>query len=165
MALSSMLTYQTVKYVRVRDARLGAMYYFFLFCTFAYVVVYVIVYNQRYMLFEAPTGTARLNVMAPSKVYRASGGAGLPYCVGGTPKKGQLANKGHTQWPCQFRDECSAPRFPTQQQQQQQCRRVPPTHAGCSHAAAQCHRPACPHLDPGLWAMQVLRRVPAGRAG
>ena len=87
------LGYQTVKFVRVRDRKLGALYYFFSFMILTYIVGYVILINKRYMMFEAPTGMARLGVMAPSADLVEPVG-NLSYCTGGTPLPGQLPNGG-----------------------------------------------------------------------
>ena len=57
----------------------------------------------------AATGTARLNVLPPTRYpdgrdYRKSP-TDLPYCQGGATVPGQIKNEGQAQYPCQYHDE------------------------------------------------------------
>ena len=99
------LAYQTAKFVRVQDKRLGLLHYFFMFLIFVYIIVYVLLINKRYMSFESPTGLARLNVQAPEAELLRSY-QNLSYCVApsiaGQKKNGKPGAK---QLNCQYRDE------------------------------------------------------------
>jgi len=101
------LAYQTAKFVRVKDKRLGALHYFFMFMILCYAVG-TILYYKRYSMFETPSGLARLNVKHPDEHLIQDVG-NLSYCVGGTPTKGQISNgamgKKSLSYPCQYRDE------------------------------------------------------------
>lgn len=101
------LSYQTAKFVRVKDKRLGALHYFFMFMILCYAVG-TILYYKRYSMFETPSGLARLNVKHPDEHLIQDVG-NLSYCVGGTPTKGQISNgamgKKSLSYPCQYRDE------------------------------------------------------------
>jgi len=62
--VGSLLSYETVKVVRVHDKRLSVLHYTFMLVIFAYIVGYVIVWQQRYLLTGVPTGSIRMTLKA-----------------------------------------------------------------------------------------------------
>mmetsp|Transcript_104856 Transcript_104856/g.293919 ORF Transcript_104856/g.293919 Transcript_104856/m.293919 type:complete len:495 (-) Transcript_104856:72-1556(-) len=57
--------YQTTKFVRIRDRRLGLAYYTALFGVFAYIGVYTLAYQLAYLEFQPTMGTTRLKLQQP----------------------------------------------------------------------------------------------------
>ncbi len=61
--------YTTLRTVKLRDWRLGFLYYSFLFSVFVYVVGYNLVYQQLYRRSVAIVGTARIQLRLPEAQY------------------------------------------------------------------------------------------------
>lgn len=63
---NSLLAYNTVKVVKVRDWRLGTMHYIFQLCIFLYVVCYAVVLERGFMFKEQVVGgSVTLNSLPP----------------------------------------------------------------------------------------------------
>jgi len=77
--LDDLLSYQTVKYVTIRERKLGIIHLVLQFIIFTYIVLYTIIYQQRYLLPEAPYGSIRATVREPESGYPNA--ATLPYCL------------------------------------------------------------------------------------
>lgn len=78
----SLLSYNTVKIVAIRDRRLGLLHYFFMLCIVGYIVGYVIVYDKRYLKLEAPVGSVRMSLLSPQNRGETPPPASeLPYCL------------------------------------------------------------------------------------
>jgi len=73
-----LLSYQTVKYVKIKEKKLGILHYSLELGIFLYIVIYTIVYQQRYLLSEAPYGSVRATMREPSAWIPANT---LPYCL------------------------------------------------------------------------------------
>ncbi len=54
--IDDLFAYPTVKYVKIRDARLGLLRYLSIFFIVCYVVVYQICYNTEYLKSLPPIG-------------------------------------------------------------------------------------------------------------
>jgi len=65
MALTDMLSYTTVKVARIKDPKLGALHYSFMFLILVYIIIYKVIMNTGYIAFEAPVGTVRMQLQAP----------------------------------------------------------------------------------------------------
>jgi hypothetical protein len=72
------LAYNTIKLVRIRDRRLGAIHHLLQLGIFLYIVVYTIILQKRYLKTEPPTGAFRVTAQQPSVWPEASQ---LPYCL------------------------------------------------------------------------------------
>jgi len=77
MDLDELFSYQTVKYVTIKDRKLGIIHHILQIVIFAYIVLYTIIYEQRYLLLEPPYGSIRATVKEPPKWIPAET---LPYC-------------------------------------------------------------------------------------
>lgn len=118
-------SYQTQKYVRIRDRKLGSMYYcMLLFIAVVYILLWCFLYSKKYMAWETPTGYVRPTLMGPScgggvnDCPRCTGhnkGTFVPTCVGPDLRAG-LGNLSYCepsdsdgskldQLPCEYRDE------------------------------------------------------------
>jgi len=75
--LDDLLSYQTVKYVTIKERKLGMIHHALQIIIFAYIVLYTIIYQQRYLLLEPPYGSIRATVKEPPKWIPA---VTLPYC-------------------------------------------------------------------------------------
>jgi len=84
-----LLSYQTVKYVTIRERKLGVLHFTLQFVIFAYIVLYNIVYEQRYLLQEPPYGSVRATVREPTPWVRAET---LPYCFQNQSSLGSFGN-------------------------------------------------------------------------
>lgn len=78
MDLDDLLAYQTIKMVKIRDRRLGAVHHILQIAIFIYIVVFTIIIQKRYLRSEAPTGSFRATVQQPGAWPEASS---LPYCM------------------------------------------------------------------------------------
>jgi len=70
--------YQTVKYVTIQNKKVGITHYILQFAIFVYIVVYTIIYEQRYLNLESPYGSVRATLREPDEWIPAST---LPYCL------------------------------------------------------------------------------------
>eukprot|EP01062_Namystynia_karyoxenos_P014992 TRINITY_DN15431_c0_g2_i1.p1 TRINITY_DN15431_c0_g2~~TRINITY_DN15431_c0_g2_i1.p1 ORF type:complete len:581 (+),score=162.10 TRINITY_DN15431_c0_g2_i1:75-1817(+) len=91
--IDDLLAYNTIKYVRIRDARLGAMRLVFQLGILVYIVALVLVRDGGYCAKEQPLGTVQFDFMQPtvncSMQERAHESAfGNVTCVTGCPKRG-----------------------------------------------------------------------------
>eukprot|EP00037_Helgoeca_nana_P032851 m.415631 g.415631 ORF g.415631 m.415631 type:complete len:432 (-) comp29704_c0_seq1:174-1469(-) len=104
---NGLLAYTTVKCVKIRNWKLGAIHYFFQFAIFCYVVIYAVLYERGFMYKEQIIGgSLTLNSKAPSA------GAESSYCCGadvGCP----VAND-TSRLPCAYWDEYQAEYPPSQ---------------------------------------------------
>lgn len=74
-------SYTTVKLVVIKDRRLGIIHYVLQFAIFIYIVVYTILYEQRYLKLEAPYGSVRATIQEPpSWPTSLTPSSNLPYC-------------------------------------------------------------------------------------
>eukprot|EP01129_Flabellula_baltica_P010486 TRINITY_DN4437_c0_g1_i4.p1 TRINITY_DN4437_c0_g1~~TRINITY_DN4437_c0_g1_i4.p1 ORF type:complete len:363 (-),score=55.15 TRINITY_DN4437_c0_g1_i4:261-1349(-) len=73
----ALLAYNTVKVVEIREKKLGAIHFFFVFSILAYVVLYLTIYSKGYLIFESPIGNMRFQVSAPESYTDVSD---LYYC-------------------------------------------------------------------------------------
>ncbi|KYR01672.1 P2X receptor [Tieghemostelium lacteum] len=71
-----LLAYNTVKVVKIRDARLGILHLSFMVGIILYIVVFQIFLQKGYLEIETPLGSIRTSLMAPS-VYPSD----LHYCT------------------------------------------------------------------------------------
>eukprot|EP00026_Physarum_polycephalum_P006133 Phypoly_transcript_06174.p1 GENE.Phypoly_transcript_06174~~Phypoly_transcript_06174.p1 ORF type:complete len:376 (+),score=27.30 Phypoly_transcript_06174:74-1201(+) len=74
---NNVFSYSTVKFVVIKDKRLGLIHHILQFAIFVYIVLYNILYEQRYLLFEPPYGNIRATLREPPDWTDAST---LPYC-------------------------------------------------------------------------------------
>jgi hypothetical protein len=80
-SLDSLLSYSTVKIVQINDKRLGLLHYCFMLCIFGYILGYTILYQQRYLLLQAPFGSLRMSLKSPqSRGLTPVPETKLPYC-------------------------------------------------------------------------------------
>lgn len=98
------LGYSTVRMVKIRDRRLGILYYSALFGIFAYIVGYNILYEQAFKETGAIVGTVRLQLQRPTPQYRQNF-TRLHYCGNGTYPMGDLQIP---QMECRFLDQYDA---------------------------------------------------------
>jgi len=75
--LDDLLSYQTVKYLTIKERKLGIIHHTLQFIIFAYIALYTILYQQRYLLLEPPYGTIRATVKEPPTWIPAEA---LAYC-------------------------------------------------------------------------------------
>eukprot|EP01087_Luapelamoeba_hula_P017841 TRINITY_DN5664_c0_g1_i2.p1 TRINITY_DN5664_c0_g1~~TRINITY_DN5664_c0_g1_i2.p1 ORF type:complete len:404 (-),score=39.29 TRINITY_DN5664_c0_g1_i2:122-1333(-) len=88
------LSYSTVKIVQIHDWRLGLLHWFFMFCVLAYIAGFVVVYQQRYLLLEAPVGSIRTSLMSTQSRGSLPPAANtLPYCTQAQPSYKGFPNK------------------------------------------------------------------------
>ena len=104
--LNDLLSYSTLRTVRIRDWRLGALHLSLLLAIFAYVCIYTLVFEQRYRKLGLDiAGSTRLSLRPPAPAY-ARQPALLPYCGAGnaTSPSGFV----FSQAPCRFLDQYEA---------------------------------------------------------
>jgi len=89
-----LLSYETIKLVKIRDRRLGIMHFFLQFGIFIYIVVYTIIIQQRYLRQDAPYGSIRPTAQEPAPWADAST---LPYC-----KQNQSSLNGFDNFDCVY---------------------------------------------------------------
>lgn len=77
--LDDVFAYKSVRTVRIRDRRLGLVFYAIQLAIFAYVIAYQIVLRQQYMKEYDVIASARMQLLRPSFNYRWPGGV-APYC-------------------------------------------------------------------------------------
>ncbi|KAN0037339.1 hypothetical protein ACTFIV_002683 [Dictyostelium citrinum] len=75
----SILAYNTIKIVRIRDKRLGILHLCFLVVIVLYVVVYSAIIKKGYLTTEEPVGSIRTSLLAPNELK-----ANPPYCNNNT---------------------------------------------------------------------------------
>ena len=103
--------YEVPRVSRIPDSRLGCIQLVFYALVLFYTLFWVLINNKRYLSFESPDGTARLQLQGPA-VYDARTTAGYGYCAApgsaeflegarAAPPSGSIGSK----LPCQFRDE------------------------------------------------------------
>jgi len=93
------LSYNTVKIVTIRDARLGLLHYAFMFAIIGYVLVYTILIEQKYLLLERPIGSTRMSLLKGKAVVPLED---LEYCL--LPNRTTLPD-GKPIYPCAYQDE------------------------------------------------------------
>lgn len=81
--LNDLLSYRTVRTVRIRDKWVGLTYYIIVIGILSYIIAYQIVYKQSYLKISNTVGSARLQLLRPNKSYTWGDGQ-PPYCLGGT---------------------------------------------------------------------------------
>jgi len=80
----NILSYATVKIVRIKEKRLGLIHYGLLLVILIYIVIVTILIQKRYLLTEQPIGTVRTSLLAPeNRTPPANRTAAtlLPYCI------------------------------------------------------------------------------------
>jgi len=60
-----LLAYDTIRFVRIKNACVGGMHYFFLAVIVAYLAGYVFIYQKKYLDINAPIANARFSTMGP----------------------------------------------------------------------------------------------------
>lgn len=60
-----LLAYDTVRFVRIKSACVGLIYYFFMFVIAAYLVGYVFLYQKKFIVMDTPVSNARFSTMGP----------------------------------------------------------------------------------------------------
>jgi len=102
--LDSLLSYNTVKVAKIRDFRLGILFYGFLIIIIFYIVGYDIIYTKRYLKTEVPTGSARLQLRQPyvgNNPVRTPAEL-LPYCTANSSYRNYTGAEGnfcpHVPW-------------------------------------------------------------------
>jgi len=83
-----LLSYSTLKIVKIRDRRLGALHYLLQLGIFIYIIIYTIVIQQRYLKSEIPFGSIRSTIQEPATLDAKS----LPYCLQNQPTLNGRAN-------------------------------------------------------------------------
>ena len=73
------LSYRSAQFVDLRDWRLGTLSLLLRLGIFCYVIIYQIVFQQRYSIDSGIIGTVRMSMLEPEQKYRA---ASPPYCLG-----------------------------------------------------------------------------------
>lgn len=58
------LSYNTVKIVKIQDRRVGLLHYVFLLGIVGYLVGFTIFYQQRYLILQQPFGAVRLSLQS-----------------------------------------------------------------------------------------------------
>ncbi|EGG13721.1 putative purinergic receptor [Cavenderia fasciculata] len=92
----NIFSYQTVKIVKIRDKRLGILHLLFITGIVIYIVLGTIFFQKRYLATEAPIGSIRSSLLAPT--YRDPT---PPYCT----SSGNTTYNGFPTMPCQYWDE------------------------------------------------------------
>jgi hypothetical protein len=64
--IDDVFAYSSAKRVRIRDHRLGLLYYLFLLGVVAYIGVYTLAYNLAYLQFAEPEGMVTFSLQAPT---------------------------------------------------------------------------------------------------
>eukprot|EP01121_Diplochlamys_sp_Union-15-3_P016596 TRINITY_DN5681_c0_g1_i2.p1 TRINITY_DN5681_c0_g1~~TRINITY_DN5681_c0_g1_i2.p1 ORF type:complete len:338 (-),score=40.67 TRINITY_DN5681_c0_g1_i2:194-1186(-) len=97
----SLLAYATTRIVKIRDKRLGLLYYFFLFVIFLYIVGWTLLYQKRYLHLENPVGSIRLSLLAPEHrpiPEKRSPASQIPYCLQNSTTYRNFSNYNCTYW-------------------------------------------------------------------
>lgn len=122
--LNDLLSYRTVRTVRIRDKWVGLTYYLIVLGILSYIIGYQIVYKQSYLKLSSTIGSGRLQLLRPGTEYRWGDGQ-PPYCINGTgstfpliasqysfPSPGMYKFNENgvttTQLPCMYFDELDA---------------------------------------------------------
>jgi hypothetical protein len=82
--VESLLSYATIKIVVIKDWRLGAIHHGFQLVILLYIIVYMIVIQQRFLRTEQPYGSVRSTLREPSNWTDATA---LPYCLQNQPRQ------------------------------------------------------------------------------
>eukprot|EP01110_Echinostelium_bisporum_P009751 TRINITY_DN34006_c0_g1_i1.p1 TRINITY_DN34006_c0_g1~~TRINITY_DN34006_c0_g1_i1.p1 ORF type:complete len:371 (-),score=117.97 TRINITY_DN34006_c0_g1_i1:14-1126(-) len=93
MDLDEVFAYSTLKIVTIRDRRLGFLHYAFQIAIFAYIIIYTIIVQQRYLKTETPIGSIRATVRTANYANAST----LPYCSQNQPSVNGFANS-----PCAY---------------------------------------------------------------
>lgn len=97
----SILSYSTVKIIRIQDKRLGLLHYFFIACIIAYILGYNILYDLNYLKLEVPVGSIRTSLMsAQSRGTLPPPAESIPYCLQASPSLNGFPN-----YECLYWDE------------------------------------------------------------
>jgi len=83
------LSYTTVKYVKIKDKKVGLIHHSLEFVIFLYIVLYTIIYEQRYLKSETPYGSIRSTIREPLEWTPAHT---LPYCLQNQTKYENFTN-------------------------------------------------------------------------
>eukprot|EP01119_Soliformovum_irregulare_P002605 TRINITY_DN12853_c0_g1_i1.p1 TRINITY_DN12853_c0_g1~~TRINITY_DN12853_c0_g1_i1.p1 ORF type:complete len:378 (-),score=90.86 TRINITY_DN12853_c0_g1_i1:39-1172(-) len=75
---NELLSYSTVKIVKIRDWRLGLLHYVCMFGIICYIFLYAVWWKQGYLEKENPEGGIRASLQAPANL---SSVASYPYCL------------------------------------------------------------------------------------
>lgn len=67
------LAYNTIKYIRIKNAFVGALHYFFMFLILMYLLVYVFLMNKKYLHIDTPISTMRFASMGPCQPTSPAG--------------------------------------------------------------------------------------------
>lgn len=76
----TLLSYSTIKIVKIYDRRLGIIHYIFQLLILVYIVVYSLVLQQRYLRSEQPYGSVRSTLREPNATALPDS-TELPYCL------------------------------------------------------------------------------------
>uniref|UniRef100_A0A6B2L7S8 Purinergic receptor n=1 Tax=Arcella intermedia TaxID=1963864 RepID=A0A6B2L7S8_9EUKA len=71
------MSYDTVKIIRIKDKRLGAIHYLFMLAIIGYIIGYQIVWDHRYVISAVPNGSVRISLQVPDQRTPSHN---LPYC-------------------------------------------------------------------------------------
>eukprot|EP00010_Vexillifera_abyssalis_P007202 CAMPEP_0201546620 /NCGR_PEP_ID=MMETSP0173_2-20130828/2915_1 /ASSEMBLY_ACC=CAM_ASM_000268 /TAXON_ID=218659 /ORGANISM="Vexillifera sp., Strain DIVA3 564/2" /LENGTH=436 /DNA_ID=CAMNT_0047955339 /DNA_START=60 /DNA_END=1370 /DNA_ORIENTATION=+ len=99
-------SYSTAKVAEIQDRRLGFLYYTLIFLVALYTLGFVVLYEQRYLLLQAPVGSVRLSLLSPQNNGNQlpPSADSLPYCA----QSGQSYYHGFPTYECQYWDESFA---------------------------------------------------------
>lgn len=67
------LAYDTIRYVRIKNAYIGAMHYFFLVVITGYLIGYVFLYEKKYLDLDTTSANTRFSVLGPCQPFSPSG--------------------------------------------------------------------------------------------
>jgi hypothetical protein len=67
------LAYNTIKYIRIKNAFVGALHYFFMLLIMAYLVGYIFIVEKKYLHIDNPVAQLRFATMGPCQPTTAAG--------------------------------------------------------------------------------------------
>lgn len=68
-----LLSYETIKIVKIKNRCVGGMHYFFMFLIAMYLFMYVFLFQKKYLHMDEPSAQARLSSMGPCQPLTAAG--------------------------------------------------------------------------------------------
>lgn len=98
--LDELFSYQTVKYVTIKERKLGIIHHTLQIVIFAYIVLYTIIYQQRYLLLEVPYGSIRATVEQPQTGWTPANT--LPYCYQNQTEYNYSSTLSFTNYNCTY---------------------------------------------------------------
>jgi len=67
------LAYNTIKYIRIKNAFVGTLHYFFMFLIMAYLVAYVLIVEKKYLHIDHPVAQLRFHNIGPCQPTSPAG--------------------------------------------------------------------------------------------